>query len=34
MRKAAFHHLGEENMCPTVQAVLDRAAVIISTPRT
>ena len=35
MRKAEFHHrLGEENICTSVQAALDRAAAITSTPRT
>jgi SulP family sulfate permease len=35
MRKAEFHErLGDENICLTVQDALDRAAQIISTPRT
>ena len=35
MRKAEFHErLGDKNICKTVQDALDRAAEIISTPRT
>jgi SulP family sulfate permease len=35
MRKAEFHRrLGEDNICDSVQGALDRAAAIISTPRT
>jgi MFS superfamily sulfate permease-like transporter len=35
MRKAEFHQrLGRANICNSVQAALDRAAEIISTPRT
>jgi SulP family sulfate permease len=35
LRKAEFHErLGEANICSSVQAALDRAAEIISTPRT
>ena len=35
MRKAEFHQrLGDENICASVQGALDRAAAVISTPRT
>lgn len=35
MRKAEFHErLGEANICTSVQEALDRAAAVISTPRT